>query len=75
MGSTPMKHKYAVGDRVRNINPDLACCGQEGVIRAILPYTFIAPAYYVKYDNDSSSRTVAVSERSLEKVEVQNVKS
>ena len=72
MGSIPIEHKYAIGDRVRNINPELACCGQEGVIDAILPYTFIAPAYYIKYDNDSSSRTIAVSERSLEKVEVKD---
>lgn len=59
-----MKHKYSVGDRVRNINKEHKHYGQEGVIDAILPYTFVAPAYYVLWDGET--KTVAVSERSLE---------
>lgn len=73
MGSVPAKRKYTIGDRVRNINHDHACHGMEGMIEAVMPYMFVAPAYYVRYD--SADRTIAVSERSLEKVEAINDKS
>ena len=61
---TAMKHRHAVGDRVRCINHDHKQYGQRGTIDAILPYTFVAPAYYVLWDG--ATKTVAVSERSLE---------
>jgi hypothetical protein len=65
-----MKHKYVVGDRVRNTNKEHKQYGQCGIIDAILPYTFLYPAYYVKYDN--VDRTVAMSEVSLERIEVKD---
>jgi hypothetical protein len=53
-----MQHKYAVGDKVR-IN------GKEGEITALIPYTFVAPAYYVKIDDT----VVAFSERSIKSID------
>lgn len=64
-----MKHKYSVDDRVRNVNKEHKQYGQEGVIYALLPYTFVPPGYYVKWDN--VDKTVAMSELSLEKIEPQ----
>jgi small-conductance mechanosensitive channel len=54
-------HKFAVGDKVR-VN------GIEGVIHAIIPFTFIAPAYDVRV---TKTIIIPVSERSIEKIEQQ----
>jgi hypothetical protein len=54
-------HKFAVGDKVM-IN------GVEGVIHALSPYTFIAPAYDVRV---TKTIIIPVSERSIEKIEQQ----
>jgi hypothetical protein len=59
-----MKHKYKVGDKVRVTNHKYIN-GTEGEIVALMPYTFAAPAYYVR----SGGMVAAVSERSLERVE------
>jgi hypothetical protein len=56
-----MQHLYAVGDKVRIVNHQFMD-GAEGVIAAQMPFTFVAPAYYVKVNGG----TFAVSERSLE---------
>jgi len=54
-------HAYSVGDKVRVTGPHMMC-GAEGEICAQMPYTFVAPAYYVKVNG----MVFAVSERSLE---------
>ena len=53
------EHKYAVGDKV-------CVNGAEGEICALVPFTFVAPAYDVKVNGI----TFAVSERSIERIEV-----
>jgi len=58
-----MKHKYAVGEKVRVTKHHEFVAGAEGEIVGIMLYTFIAPAYYVQIGGS----IVAVSERSLEK--------
>lgn len=59
-----MKYKYQIGDKVRVTNhkyPNAA----EGVIVALFPYMLIAPGYDVEIDGV----IMAVSERSLERIE------
>jgi hypothetical protein len=41
-----MQHKYAVGDKVRVIKEHMMS-GSEGVISALIPFTFLTPGYYV----------------------------
>ncbi len=62
----PMQYKYAVGDRVRVTNHKYPN-GADGIIVALFPYMLIAPGYDVKIDGV----IMAVSERSLEKIESQ----
>lgn len=62
----PIQHKYAVGDKVRVIQHK-TISGAEGEIAATMPYTFIQPAYYVRI----GGMITPISERSLEKIEVQ----
>lgn len=63
-----MQHKHAVGEIVR-ITVPFTTHGKvytgNGVIHAILPYTFISPAYYVKFGSD----VIALSERSIERID------
>jgi hypothetical protein len=59
-----MQHKYSVGDKVRVVNHKYID-GAEGEISALMPYSFVEPAYYV----DINGMVTAVSERSLEKIE------
>lgn len=58
-----MKHKYAIGDKVRVVNHKYID-GAEGEIAALMPYTFVAPGYYVNIGRTP----MAVSERSLERI-------
>lgn len=60
-----MQHKYAVGDRVRITNKEHKLYNFEGEITELMPYTFVEPAYYANI----SGMVVAVSERSIEKIE------
>lgn len=62
-----MKHKHAVGDKVRVTKPHMMS-GAEGEICALVPHTFIAPGYYVRING----MTTAVSERSIERIEHEN---
>lgn len=64
-----MQHKYAVDDRVRGVNPEYTMYGSEGVIRALIPFTFAAPAYDVLWDG--TGKAMVASERSLGCVDVQ----
>ncbi len=61
-----MQHKYAVDDRVCNINKDHRLYGMYGVIKSLMPYTFRHPAYNVMFGD----KILAMSERSLEKEEL-----
>lgn len=63
-----MQHKYSVGDKVR-VNNHQYIGGWHGEIAALMPYTFIAPAYYVNING----MTNAVSERNIERIEVKQV--
>lgn len=63
-----MQHKHAVGDEVRVIAPFSKRYLYSGIIHALIPFTFAAPGYYVKFGED----IVAESERSLEKIDVQD---
>lgn len=63
------QHKYAIGDKVsvkyyRFVN------SVKGEIVALLPYKLVAPAYDVQING----MIVAVSERSIERIDVQNGK-
>jgi hypothetical protein len=62
-GEHSMKHKYAVGEKVRVTNHKYN--GVEGEIAAIMPWMLVFPGYDVRIDGVIA----AVSERSLEKVE------
>jgi hypothetical protein len=64
-----MQHKYSIGDKVHVVNHKYID-GAEGEIAALMPYTFIAPAYYVNINGMIN----AVSERSIERIEVQDGK-
>lgn len=57
----PIQHKFAIGDRVRTFS------GAIGEISSLMPYSLVAPAYYVRI----AGRIVALSERSLEKIDSQ----
>lgn len=63
---TPIQHKFAVGDKIR-VTQHKTLSVAEGEIAALMPYTFIQPAYYVRI----GGMITPISERSLEKVEVQ----
>ena len=60
-----MQHKYAVGDKVRVIAPFSKIYLYLGTIHAQIPFTFASPGYYV----DFGGEIIAMSERSLEKIE------
>jgi hypothetical protein len=63
----PNQHKYAVNDKVRNINPAAwnAYYRLDGVIIQQLPFGTTYPAYDVKY---ADGKMVTNSERSLERI-------
>lgn len=63
---TQMVHKYSVGDKVRVTPRHTWLAGSEGEIAAPIPFTFLAPGYYVTINGSK----LALSERSLEKVEI-----
>lgn len=60
-----MQHKYKKGDKVRVVAPFSKLYLYPGEIHKLIPYTFVAPGYYVKFGDD----VIAMSERSLEKIE------
>lgn len=63
-----IQHKYAIGDKVRVTNYK-HINGAEGEIAALMPYTFKAPGYYVNINGMIN----AISERSIERIEVKQV--
>lgn len=65
-----MPHKYKVNDRVRGVNPEYTMYGSEGVIHALIPFTFASPAYDVLWDG--TGKTMVASERGLGDVDVQD---
>jgi hypothetical protein len=59
-----MQHQYAVDDKVHVVNHH-SIHDASGVIIALIPFTFISPAYYVRIDD----KVVALSERSIERID------
>ena len=63
----PVQHKFAVGDDVVVTSPFSRLHLYPGSIIGLLPYRLVAPAYDVLI----SGQRIAMSERSLEKIESQ----
>lgn len=59
-----MQHKYTVGDKVRVVKEHMMS-GSEGVISALIPFTFLTPGYYVMVNG----MVFGASEGSLERIE------
>ena len=63
----PHKHKYSIGDKVRNTNNAdwNKHYGMEGTINALLPFGAAAPAYDVLYGD----KVAVALEKSIERIE------
>lgn len=67
----PIGHKYSLGDDVVVTSPFSRLHLYPGTIIGLLPYRLVAPAYDVLVGGEK----VALSERSLEKIESQQTET